>query len=314
MINGRLIKERKIILEELGGLPPPVIKNKEWLYILEEETRNSILIEGFFLSEKELKKILKTNNPVSRDEEEALNYYKTANFIYGLGYENYKQNEFLFGIPLIRQINKELGYTGEFRKGEIKIAGAKFNPPKNYIEEWVSIFVDFVKYLEKNFDFNGLAVSHGFFEEIHPFDDGNGRTGRIILNYILVSKGYPPVILKGDEENKKKYYKALEEMDYCMKEIFLRKPDKNEVIQKLKDIKISQLTELILESLKENLDKIILGIYERNGFKLEPVSELLKTLGYSPSSTRQLIKRGKIIAVKKENKWYSVRQIFDKLL
>jgi len=318
MIDENLIKKRKSILDNLGGLPEPKVQNKEWLYLLGEETRNSILVEGYFISEKELKEVLSGNVPMTRTEEEAFNYFRTASFIYELAYENYRQNEFIFGIPLIRQINKSLGGKGDFRKGKIQIAGAKFNPPESYIEEWLKIFNDFAKEIEKNLDFNTLSVSHGLFEEIHPFEDGNGRTGRIILNYILISKGYPLVIIKGDDKNKKLYYKGLEEIDIQMAEIFKKfknkKPDRDKILEKLKNVKSKTLQNLILEGLRESLDRIIIGIYEGKGAKLEPVSELLKELGYSPESSRQLIKRGKIIAVKNKNKWFSTKEVAGKLL
>ncbi|MDM7272948.1 Fic family protein [Sulfurihydrogenibium azorense] len=318
MIDEKLIKKRKEILENLGGLPEPKVKNKEWLYLLEEETRNSIMIEGFFISEKELKEVLSKNQPITRTEEEAFNYFRTATFIYELAYENYKQKEFLFGVPLIRQINKSLGKSGEFRKGKIKIAGAKFNPPESYIEEWVKIFVDFAIFVEKNFNLEYLSLLHGFFEEIHPFSDGNGRTGRILLNYFLISKGYPPVIIKGDEDNKKLYYKGLEEIDKQLSEIFKKyenkPPKKEEVINKLKTTKSTILKDLISESLRNSLDTIIVGIYEKLGKKLQLVSDLLSQVGYSPSSARQLIKRGKVIAVKRNNKWFSIQEVIESLL
>lgn len=40
------------------------------------------------------------------------------------------------------------------------------------------------------------AAFHAFFENIHPFQDGNGRTGRLILNYMLQAEGYPPIAIK----------------------------------------------------------------------------------------------------------------------
>ena len=52
------ISERFDILKQFGGLPEPEVINEEWLYILKEETRNSILIEGFFVSDKELEEVL----------------------------------------------------------------------------------------------------------------------------------------------------------------------------------------------------------------------------------------------------------------
>ncbi|MGA1862118.1 Fic family protein [Deferribacter thermophilus] len=318
MVDEKLILKRKEILEDLGGLPEPKVINKEWLYLLEEETRNSILVEGYFISEKELKNVLSKNQPMTRDEEEAFNYFRTASFVYELAYENYNQKEFLFGIPLIRQINKSLGNSGEFRKGKVKITGAKFNPPENYIENWIRIFVNFAFEVERNFNFDHLSLLHAFFEEIHPFIDGNGRTGRIILNYILISKGYPLIIIKGDDENKQLYYEGLEEIDAQISNIFEnyknKPPEKNDILNKLINIKSKILKSLILESLKDNLDRIIIGLLESQGKKLELVSDLLSQIGYSSSSSRQLIKRGKIIAIKRDNKWQSTKEIIDKLL
>lgn len=53
------------------------------------------------------------------------------------------------------------------------------------------------------------AAFHAMFENIHPFRDGNGRTGRIILNYMLQQAGFPPIAIKA--EGKARYLKALED-------------------------------------------------------------------------------------------------------
>ena len=53
------------------------------------------------------------------------------------------------------------------------------------------------------------AAFHAMFENIHPFRDGNGRTGRIVLNYMLQQSGYPPVAIKAT--SKSDYSRALEQ-------------------------------------------------------------------------------------------------------
>ncbi len=55
------------------------------------------------------------------------------------------------------------------------------------------------------------AYFHAKFENIHPFADGNGRTGRLAMNYFLVLHNHPPITIH--EEDRKAYYKALEAWD-----------------------------------------------------------------------------------------------------
>ena len=55
------------------------------------------------------------------------------------------------------------------------------------------------------------AFFHAKLENIHPFADGNGRTGRLLMNYLLVLCGHPPVVIH--EEDRKDYYAALEAWD-----------------------------------------------------------------------------------------------------
>ena len=55
------------------------------------------------------------------------------------------------------------------------------------------------------------ALDEAFVENIHPFADGNGRTGRLAMNYFLVLRDHPPIVIH--EEDRKGYYEALEAWD-----------------------------------------------------------------------------------------------------
>lgn len=309
------IAERFHLLQKLGGLPEPEVINEEWFYILKEETRNSILIEGFFVSEEELEEVLASGKPLKRSQEEALNYYRAARFLYGLAYENYRSKKFFFGIPLIRQTSKAIGAKGEYRKGDSRITGAKIVPPPGlYVNDWMAFFEEHVNqgFSQEGF-FNFLAKQHVLFEAIHPFDDGNGRTGRIILNYFLITAGYPPVILKGDEENKKRYYRALEQGDSVLRRLTALPFSRQAVRNALEDMDTSLLEDFMLESLRVSIDRILTRLLEeKEGMKLKPAKEVGKVLNYSPDSIRTLISRGKFIAVKRGKEWLTHEKLLLK--
>ena len=64
-------------------------------------------------------------------------------------------------------------------------------------------------------ELTAAAYFHVKLENIHPFADGNGRVGRLAMNYLLVRHGHPPVVIH--EEDRKAYYDALEAWDVDQK-------------------------------------------------------------------------------------------------
>jgi len=80
------------------------------------------------------------------------------------------------------------------------------------------------------------VIFHHKFEKIHPFMDGNGRTGRILLNYILLRKKYSPLII--NNSSRKTYLEALSKADKAN----LTTANKNEY-SKLVEYIASQFTE-----------------------------------------------------------------------
>ena len=100
---------------------------------------------------------------------------------------------------------------GKYRKGEARLIGIPFivSPPE-LIEQRIEYILNeyHEKIRNKIHPFEAATIFHQEFEEIHPFTDGNGRTGREILNFMLEINEYPPVYL--NERAEKRYFDALE--------------------------------------------------------------------------------------------------------
>ncbi len=68
--------------------------------------------------------------------------------------------------------------------------------------------------------FNKIAKYHIEFEKIHPFEDGNGRTGRLLINYELLKNNLPPIVI--NKEDRVKYFEFLRNSDYISLAEWLR--------------------------------------------------------------------------------------------
>ncbi|OGQ09763.1 MAG: hypothetical protein A3G39_02480 [Deltaproteobacteria bacterium RIFCSPLOWO2_12_FULL_43_16] len=310
------MRKRLEFLRNLGGLPEPEVINEEWLYILKEETRNSILIEGVFISEDELEEVLSKGVPIKKNQQEALNYFRAAKYFYEMAYQNHKTGEFMFSFAMIRQINKMLyegiKTAGEYRNGDVKITGAKIIPPApNDIEKWLAFYRQYTEETINSEELmRAVSAQHILFEVTHPFDDCNGRIGRIILNYLLLSKGCPPVILKGDETNRERYYLSLEQGDKALRTLTRQEFDKDKTKTALGLMKTERMEVLLHEALRRSLDRILVRLLEtKKGIKARPAKEVANSLNYAPDSMRTLISRGKFIAVKRGKEWYTHEEL-----
>ena len=79
------------------------------------------------------------------------------------------------------------------------------------VPEELSELVSEIKSAQPEQALTVAAYFHAKFENIHPFADGNGRTGRLLMNYLLLLLDHPPVIIH--EEDRRAYYGALEQFD-----------------------------------------------------------------------------------------------------
>ncbi|KAA8667984.1 Fic family protein [Clostridium sp. MT-14] len=99
---------------------------------------------------------------------------------------------------------------GEFKKGDYIVGLHDVGVAPEEVEENLDSLIKEINEVKIDED-NALVVVgyfHCWFETIHPFADGNGRTGRMLVNYLLMGNDFPPVVLF--ESDREEYYLALE--------------------------------------------------------------------------------------------------------
>lgn len=175
------------------------VRNDEWLYMLQEETLQSLSIEGYFATDAELKAVLSGR----RSGPEILSYFRATQGLYDLALQHHREGEVVVTLPLIRHIHSELfreldARRGLFRTAGIRITGAKITPPEHDDEEYIRVLIRLVPAtLARLTPLEALARLDVLFEANHPLPDGNGCTGRILLNYLAISLGWPSSSSKG---------------------------------------------------------------------------------------------------------------------
>lgn len=177
-----------------------------------EYTYNSNAIEGNTLTLRETDLVLRgltIDRKPLKDHMEAVGHKEAFEFVSEL----VKQNE-----PLSERIIKQIHFLvlvgnkddrGVYRKVPVRIMGAKHEPVQPYMiepkmEELLKSFMEGKEHI-----ITKLARFHIEFEGIHPFIDGNGRTGRLLVNLELMKAGYPPIDIKFTD--RMEYYKAFDE-------------------------------------------------------------------------------------------------------
>lgn len=94
----------------------------------------------------------------------------------------------------------------DYVTGKLEIGAA----PEDVAEEMDELLLELTEISDRNV-LTAAAYFHAKFENIHPFADGNGRTGRLAMNYFLIMHNHPPIIIH--EEDRRDYFAALEAWD-----------------------------------------------------------------------------------------------------
>lgn len=172
-------------------------------------------IEGSTMTIEDVATVLDNDNAILpdktvREQLEARNH-RTA-FLYILSELKAQGQNFRWTADIIKNIHLRLmngiiESAGNYRQHGVRIMGSPI-PLSNYLS--IPTKVDqLVNYLNSPYDnlIERMAITHATFEQIHPFSDGNGRTGRLIMfAQAIQAEIVPPLVIR---ERKKAYYKYL---------------------------------------------------------------------------------------------------------
>ena len=185
---------------------------KEWQRFTEEFVYNTNAIEGSTVQREEVPEILHKHKPLDTEEIETKGVAKAVEYI-----KNTKED---LSIELMQKLHKicfegSKSFAGQIRNVEVVVRNSK----GEILHQGVPVsqlqlaFKDIVKWYKKNKNkFKPLvlaAIIHNQFEYIHPFQDGNGRVGRLLLNFILLKNKYPPLNIT--LEDRAEYYATLQQ-------------------------------------------------------------------------------------------------------
>lgn len=250
---------------------------------LPENVYNSNAIENSTLTLRETERILmemEVSRKVSvREVFEAKNLSRLIEF------KRIKSQEQEMTIELLLLLHKMLlngindGIAGRFRTGNeyVRIGAYVAIPPEHIMERMNETLIAYTSnftayFLEK------IAKFHLDFEIIHPFNDGNGRLGRVLINYQLMRLGFPRIIIR--QKDRRTYYRAFE--------VYAN------------DRKTKPMEHILELALLESLHKRIAYL---RGLPVISLSDYVKSKSLSPPAVFNAAKRQTIPAFREKGLW-----------
>jgi fido (protein-threonine AMPylation protein) len=301
-------------LARAGGLPSADENEQIWRDIWFEEAHNSTAIEGNTLALKEVRTLLEEGRPVGNKELceylDVQGYARAAQWVYAQATAD--EGEWGRGGAVTRAELREvhrlaLGLVwdvcppdrppldpresaGNWRVHDIAPFPDGMTPPPwteidARIGDWLGAAQAGPAAGEHLLAY--LARVHNAFERIHPFRDGNGRAGRLLLNLLLVRNGYPPAVIR--KRGRTAYLRAM------------RRADRDD---------FAPLAEILARAVKESLDRFLLPNLA-GPVKLLPLSALERS-GLSVRGLRAAAEKGTLRAAKDANgRWMSSKRWVD---
>jgi len=305
-------------LEKMGGLPTLAESKGIWEDIWYEEAHHSTAMEGNTLIEREVQLLLFEGRAVGAKEFtdylEVKGYADAALWVYGEAVKGQQQQDYSgrYGVTVteLREIHKRVvdvvwrtfppahldrrDAPGEFRHTDIEPLRPGLKPPswtqvRPLVDDWVkrasgiadSLVPQYGEHVIEDF-----AAVHAEFERIHPFNDGNGRSGRLLLNLLLVRYGYPPAVIH--KKHREQYLDGLRRAD---------------------DGDYGMLGEVLARSVKHAIYRFLIPRLA-GPHRFVPLTSLTDT-GFSHNALLLAAKRGRLEATLANGQWYSSRKCVE---
>jgi Fic family protein len=299
--------------ERLGGLPSPKESEYVWSDIWHLEAHHSTALEGNTLVLREVEVLLEKGRAVGakplKEYMEVQGYGTAARWVYAQAVDpgDWHTGE-LISIQEIRQIHflamspvwqiaphpeaTDREGPGKFREHDIHPFESGMTPPSwplvpSRLKDWA----DEANAAAAGFHGDNqeplpevLARLHNSFEKVHPFIDGNGRAGRLLLNLLLVRLGYPPVIVL--KQQRPAYLAAMQRADGA---------------------DYGPLGEILARAMYDNLNRFIVPSLAGPA-RLVPLATLVDK-EFSLAALRQAAQRGRLDAIQgSDGIWRSSRK------
>ena len=289
---GVLDEHVRLLRDQMGGLPRAVEADQILRQIWVDDVHNSTAIEGNTMTRAQVEDLVERRQ-ASGDLVENLEvdgYARAADW----AYQHARDYQ---GVPIavLSELHKlALGPTwavappvsrdapGAWRRGGVKIRSVQVPMPALIpaeLDNWSRSTAE----LEQRHPLVHAADHHAWFERIHPFVDGNGRVGRLVLNFMLLQHGYPPAVILASQ--RRRYLQALEKAD---------------------EGNPNSLAEVIARAAHHTLNRFLIPKLAGEA-KLVPLSALAVGTPYSPAYLRGLVLKRRLHAVRDGKLWLSSR-------
>jgi Fic family protein len=279
--------EKKALLDARRPLPSSTVRR------LHDELRVSLTyhsnaIEGNTLSLRETMLVIEHGITIGehslKEHLEARNHAEAFDYVAALATRQVPiDDEVILALHRI-VMDKNLPSAGAYRTGPVRIRGSLLQPPHS--REVPRLMREWAAWLEEEGrqypPVVRSAIAHHGFVAVHPFEDGNGRTGRLLLNLLLMQDGFPPAMLL--REWRAGYIEALSTADRGTYRPIIN----------LVGRAVEQALELYLEACAVTPEEEWL-----------PLSALAPTSGHSSEYLSLLIRKGRLAGVKRGSRWYS---------